>query len=228
MNLATASLRSLATAGCLLLLAGCQSTGTEGQRQADELSQRVDAYAKSMTQAKTEFEALLASHDKLVTATTGDLNAMYGDFQRNLATMENRRTTMRQQREQLRATAQQYFANWQAQAAQITNEDLREKSAERMKETQERYEQIHSVVEKGIQAYEPILAQLKDHAQYLSVELNFEAANSLQRNAGKVRSASEDVVEAADAVIAAADNYVKAAAARAEPPPPPPTQTDKQ
>ncbi len=205
---------------CFALLVGCQSGGkTEGQKQLDRLDSQLENLAQTLQESKQGLQDTIAAHDAVVMNQDGDLPAHFKKFTKGIKGCEASQKEVLETLEQIKATAAPYFAKWQQDLAVISDEDLRERSQERMEATQKRMEEMREQGEKAKVAYEPLLRTLNDHAAYLSNDLNVESASSLSKDSEKLHDNANDFYEVVDKAIATTAEYRKAIAMRTEPAP---------
>lgn len=200
------------------LLSGCQSGKTEGQKQVDQLTSQLEDFKKTLTETKADLQATLAEHDAVVANKDGDLVGHYAKFVDGLESCEEHQQEIRADLERIQTTAAPYFAKWQQDMAMISDEDLRESSEERMKDTQERLQEMQENGAKARDECEPLMRTLRDHATYLSSDLNASAAASLSKDASKLSKSSEAAFALLDAAIAVTQEFQKSIAMRTEPP----------
>ena len=204
----------------LFLVAGCESTGkTEGQKQLDQLNSNLEEFTETLEDSKEAIQTTLAEHDAVVANTDGDLPGHYKKFANGIKRCETEQKELIENLEAIQATAAPYFAKWQQDLATINDEDLRERSQERMETVQKRLEDMRAQAEKAKEAYAPLLAKFKDHAAYLSNDLNADSASSLAKDSEDLRENAATLYEVLDKAIATTSDYRKAIAMRTEPVP---------
>jgi hypothetical protein len=208
---------------CLVVavgLVGCASSGkTEGQKRVDELTTAINELADSLKAAKTELQNTLAAHNKVVFNEDGDLLTPFEAFNKGLGKVAERRTEVAKRVDALNGIAKQYFAQWKADMAKFSDDSMRKRSEERMKDTQSRFDQLQKLGKQAKSIYEPLMKTLNDHKLYLANDLNKSAANSLQKDTKKVDEAAGDLYKIIDAVLGAATKYNQSVAMRTQPPP---------
>ncbi len=204
----------------LVALAGCQGTGsTEGQKQLDQLNSQLETFTKTLQDSKEAVQTTITEHDAVVTNQDGDLPGHYKKFADGIKRCETQQKKMQEDLEKIQATAAPYFAKWKQDLATITDEDLRERSEERMESVQKRLGEMREQAEKAKSAYTPLLATLKDHAAYLSNDLNADSASSLAKDSSKLKENATDLYAVMDHAIEKTTEYRQAIAMRSEPVP---------
>ena len=171
-----------------LLLAGCSTPQTEGQKRMSQLSEQMDRLESALTVSKKDLQKTLEAHDMLVSNAEGDLKENFGRFQDAIERCSERQQQIASLLDQISSTSTSYFVGWEADIDRIGNPDLRERSEQRLQETRTRVETMQSQVASTRTAFEPLLVTLRDHLLYLSNDLTIGAAASLSKDSGKLRT----------------------------------------
>jgi hypothetical protein len=201
------------------LLVACGGSGqTEGQKQIEDLNKAINNLADSMRDGKAEIERTLASYDAVINNKDGDLLKHFKAFNKGLDNIEKRRADVKENGDALQTVADQFFATWEATITKMQSEDMQKRSKERMATTKKSFEQIDKWGDEGRAAYEPLMTTLRDHALYLSSDLNPAAAKSLEKDAVKVDGNAKNLLDIMDKFLAAADEYNKKIAMKSTPP----------
>ena len=92
--------------------------------------------------------------------------------------------------------------------ANISSEDLRKRSEERLNGTRERYNGILAAGDKARQVFNPFIASLKDQVVYLGHDLNPSALASLKPDADKLNKEGEVLFKKIDETVDEASGYI--------------------
>ena len=200
------------------LLVACGSSGqTEGQKQIEDLTKAINKLADSMREGKAEVERTLASYDATINNKDGDLLKHFKAFNSGLDKIEKRREDISKRGDELDAVAEQFFATWESTITKMQSPEMQNRSKERLAETKKNFQQIDKWGDEGKAAYDPLMTTLRDHALYLSSDLNAAAAKSLEKDAAKVDGNAKKLLEIMDKLLAAADEYNQRVAMKTEP-----------
>lgn len=158
-------------ATCVLALwlsAGCASSGYEKGNRA---AANIQTAANRIAAMPAAIEKTLASLDEIVSKPQSDLRPQYKAFVGNLSDMESAAKEIVDARMAVGERGKAYFADWDAQLAQIKNEDIKARSENRKNEVAEKLQSIKKSYAEAEVAYRPFMSELKDVQKYLSVDL---------------------------------------------------------
>ena len=178
--------RSLAavTLGLVALAAtGCASTGY------DRSANIADTMAKQVTglqEAKPQVDAMLASLEGL-TRAEGDMRPAFKKFSETLGDTEKAAARARKSSQTLREKEAEYFAEWQRQAAEITNPQIKAATQARQAEVKRNLETLSQTGRTAGEAYEPFISNMKDIRTYLSNDLTAPGVKRLEPTIEKAR-----------------------------------------
>ena len=71
-----------------LMLQGCASGGSKGQKQTEKLTSTISDFSKSVTKGRAEIEQTLAAYDLIVNNEGGDLKKPYSQFSAGLKSLQ--------------------------------------------------------------------------------------------------------------------------------------------
>jgi chromosome segregation ATPase len=199
-----------------VLLAGCSSanyekgsaTGAGLQACADRIGQgqaKIDTAMKSLNELVSN-PGNLPEQFKGYSAAVSDLDSSDKDIQSKVAAM--------------RSKGNEYVKTWDAQTAQIKNEDIKKRSAERKAELQQKFTQIKMSYTEASGLFKPFLSDLKDIQTALATDLTTSGVNSIKGAADK---ASKDSVPLKASLDKLAGEFKELGASLQSTPPPPPT-----
>lgn len=204
------------TAGALLM--ACGRGQTEGQIQVDKLTTEIDSLVRVLEKGRAELTATLAAHHEVIHNQEGDLLDPFKRFNSGLADMEKRREQVRGQVENVRAAAQPFFETWSKNLEKFNSEEMKNRSRERMEQTRQRYEEIRRNGEEARNAYDMLMPMLRDHALFLSSDLNADSARALAKDDEKIKRQADSLLRNIDEVIVGSKRYNEAVAMRTQPP----------
>lgn len=204
----------------LFLGASCQSGGkTEGQKSTDALTKSIGRFQEAVQDYQKHLGTAIAEHDAIVQNKDGDLPGHYKKFSKGIKDCDETAQEIGELVAGIKSTAEPYFTKWQQDLQAIADEDLRERSADRMKAAQERVQGLLKHGAKVQEAVAPLIQTLRDHATYLSNDLNVESAASLSKDSKKLKEAGDDAKKVFDSAVAAAKELGQSIAMRTEPTP---------
>ncbi|MCO5051032.1 MAG: DUF2959 family protein [Verrucomicrobiae bacterium] len=149
-------------------LAGCATDNyKKGDRTASDL---MDA-ANSIATGQTKIDTVLSSLSELVNNPQGDLSGDFKKFTAAVKSLESTAADVRKQVEGMRKDGNTYFQRWDQQLAAIQNEDIKNRSAARRAEMQQKFIEVKSGYTEAKQAFDPFMQDLKDIQIALSTDL---------------------------------------------------------
>ena len=165
--------RSIVTALCLGVaacgfLSGCANSGyTKAQTTSNSLSNA----ASEVEVARQQLAAAAAALTTLVTAPTADLRGAFERYRSGVDALESSVNRLNREAENMQKQGQKYFATWDAQLAEIQNENIRARSAGRQQEVARQFASIQQQYAMVSQQFPPLLSRLRDIQRLLSVDL---------------------------------------------------------
>ena len=166
-----------------LAATGCASTGY------DRSANIADTMAKQVTglqEAKPQVDAMLASLEGL-TRAEGDMRPAFKKFSETLGDTEKAAARARKSSQTLREKEAEYFAEWQRQAAEITNPQIKAATQARQAEVKRNLETLSQTGRTAGEAYEPFISNMKDIRTYLSNDLTAPGVKRLEPTIEKAR-----------------------------------------
>ncbi len=151
-----------------LLGAGCASPGHE---KGNQTAAHIQTAANHIAALPNEIDKTLTALGNLVNQPAADLRPQYKEFVYNLAVMEDAGREIVDARIALGQEGKAYFAEWDAQLAQMKNEDIRARSQSRKNEVAQQLQAVKKSYAEAEVVYRPFLSGLKDVQKYLSVDL---------------------------------------------------------
>jgi hypothetical protein len=142
---------------------------------------------------------------KAYSAAVSDLDSSAKDVQSKVAAM--------------RSKGNEYVKAWDAQVAQIKNEDIKKRSVERKAELQQKFTQIKMTYTEASQQFKPFLSDLKDIQTALATDLTTSGVNSIK---GAAEKANKDSVPVKAALDKLAGQFKELGASLQSSPPPAP------
>jgi hypothetical protein len=181
----TVCLAACATA--LLLGGGCASSGYDkGNKTADD----IQAAANRIATLPPLIDKTLASLDELVNRPQADLRPQFKQFTTHLAEVESTGKAIGDARRSMGAKGKEFFAEWDAQLAQISNEDIKARSQARKDEVTQKMDAIKRSYTEAETAFRPFLTELQDVMKYLSVDLTSGGVAAIKPTVAKANTNS--------------------------------------
>jgi ElaB/YqjD/DUF883 family membrane-anchored ribosome-binding protein len=196
------------------VLAGCQSTYYAaweklGKHKRDLLRDNVEKARNEQEAAKTEFKDALTRLKELTGFQGGKLEDAYRKVESDYKDCSARSASIKDRVKKIQDIADALFAEWEKELGSYSSESLRASSREKLRETRQRYEGLHTALERSSQSMDPILARLNDQTLYLKHNLNAQAVGSLKGEVLNIEGDVQRLITEMNAAIAQADAFIK-------------------
>jgi hypothetical protein len=199
----------------LLLSTGCRSTYYAtwekfGKYKRDLLKDNVEKVRDDQQKAAEQFkDALTRLREMYHFEGGGDLEKTYDKLKTELDRSKSRADAVHSRIKSVEQISSDLFAEWEKEAKTITNARLRQDSEEKLRETQRKYDDMHSAMKRAEASMDPVLAQLNDQVTYLKHNLNAQAIGALKGEAVSVETEIQQLIQDMNASISQADAFIK-------------------
>jgi len=191
-----------AIAGVMMFIAatGAARAEDEGVKQIEQLIKRAKSQVETIGEAKQQLQKTMAAYNMVLAPDVKDRRDAYKTLQKEMATSEKKRAEVATRSMEMNVEADKLFKSWEGTAAAIQSPELRQKSQQRLKRTQDRFADLRQTGQKIADMYSPMMKTLQDQVTYLGHDLNAGAANSLKADADKLNGQAKDLFAAIDKV----------------------------
>jgi hypothetical protein len=166
-----------------LLCVGCAETGFQ---RSTGIADTMAKQTQVLHEAKPQVDAMLASLNDL-TRVQGDLRPAFKKFSETLDDTEKIAARARKTTETIREKEAEYFAEWQKQAADIQNPQIKAATQARQAEVKAKLASLGQSGKVAGDAYDPFIANMKDVRTYLSNDLTPEGIKKIEPTIEKAR-----------------------------------------
>ena len=200
------------TAACLLM-SGCQSTyyaaaEKVGFAKRDILTSRVESARDAQQDAKDEITDALTEFRKVVNFQGGELEARYESLAAQLDDSEAAADTVSKRVDSVEDVAAALFKEWNDELGQYSSAELRAKSEQQLRQTQQRYGEMIGAMKRAESKLEPALQPLRDQVLFLKHNLNAQAIAGLKGEVVRVDAEVNRLVVELNKAIAEADRFI--------------------
>ncbi|RPI15507.1 MAG: DUF2959 domain-containing protein [Lysobacterales bacterium] len=205
--------RILALLAAAAVLAGCETAyysamETVGFAKRDILASRVESARDSQAEAKQEITDALAEFGKVVSYDGGELEARYERLASQLEDSERAAERVRSRIADVDGVGEALFREWERELDQYSDAKLRAKSAEQLRATRSRYDDMLRAMRRAEAKLEPALAPMRDQVLFLKHNLNARAVAGLKAELAQVDAQVNQLVRELDRAIAEADRFI--------------------
>jgi hypothetical protein len=200
----------------LLLLAAtaCRSTYYAawekfGKYKRDLLKENVQKVRDDQQAAAEQFKDALTRLRELYRFEGGDLEKVYDQLKSEYDRSTARADAVRNRIKQVEQISSDLFTEWQQEAKTISNPRLRADSELKLRETQRKYDDLHSAMKRAERSMDPVLSQFKDQVLYLKHNLNAQAIGALKNEALDIDRDIQRLIQDMNSSIAEAESFVR-------------------
>lgn len=179
-----------------------------GVEKRDILVDRVDEARDAQEDASEEFQTALEAFRAMVDVDGGELERLYDRLDREYADSEAAAKRVRDRIRDVDRVATDLFREWRNELDQYSDESLRQISADRLAETETRYEELIVRMRAASASMDPVLAVFSDRVLFLKHNLNASAIASLDREKARIEGDVSELIAEMEASIAAADAFI--------------------
>lgn len=199
----------------LLLLVGCSSAYYSayekfGVYKRDLLKKRVLAARDDQKEAGQQFKDALTRIKELYGFQGGDLEKVYDSLKSDYDRSNTKAEDVRKRVKEVESVATDLFAEWEKELNEISSATLREKSRSQLRDTRNRYEELHNALKRAEKSMDPVLTQFRDQVLFLKHNLNAKALSSLQSEALNIQDDITKLLGEMDRSIRQADSFINA------------------
>lgn len=197
---------------------GCASKARDVMYSAYEKIgiQKRDLLKKRVTTAKDDqkevSEAFTDALDKLravYDVKGGELEKRYDSLKASYDEATRDARDVNQSIEKVETVAGDLFKEWESEAAQIQDTELRTKSRAQLNETKQRYNEMLASLKQAEARMQPVLTALKDHVLFIKHNLNSKAISSLKGESLKIEQNINQLIERVNNSIKEADAFIE-------------------
>ena len=208
------SLSLLALAIFLVAAAGCRSTYYAayekfGVYKRDLLKKRVVAARDEQKEAGEQFQDALTRLKSLYGFDGGKLEKAYATLQGDYDDCAEKTASVRKRIKDMESVAGDLFGEWEKEIKEISTPALKNTSRRQLRETRNRYEEMHGALKSAEGSMEPVLRQFKDYVLALKHNLNAAAIASLKGEATTIQADISKLITQMNQSIAQADSFIK-------------------
>lgn len=197
----------------LALLGGCKSAYYStmekfGVYKRDLLKKRVVAARDDEKAAGEQFKDALTRLKELYRFEGGDLEKTYTALNKDYERSVERADAVHKRVKDVQTVAEDLFAEWEKEIPQISSENLRQSSRDKLRDTRRRYDDLLAALKKAENSMQPVLTRFHDQVLYLKHNLNAAAVASLKGETADIQKEISRLLDDMNAAIAQADRFI--------------------
>lgn len=198
----------------LALSTGCKSTYYSfwekfGYEKRDIFVERVEDARDAQNDAKEEFKTTLERFQEITAFKGGELEAKYKKLSGAYEDCKGRADKVSARIKDVETVANDLFKEWEGEVEQISDANLRSKSAQLRTDTMRRYDDLIKAMKRSESRMKPVLQAFNDQVLYLKANLNAAAISSLQDTAIEIEDDVTRLIADMDASINEANEFIE-------------------
>ncbi len=195
-------------------MSGCQSAYYSamekvGVHKRDILVDRVEDAQKSQEKAQKQFKSALEQLTELIQFDGKDLQRQFKRTEQQYEACKLAAEDVSNRINSIESVADALFREWEAELKQYSNNTLKQESARKLKDTQQRYKSLLSSMRKAEQKMSPVLSALQDNTLYLKHNLNAQAIGALQGEFQNIKQDIEVLLKEMNTAIAQSSQFIQ-------------------
>lgn len=179
-----------------------------GIHKREILVDRVEDARDSQEEAKQQFASALEEFSAVLNFQGGTLEEKYKQLNAELETSEEHARDVSERVDEVEDVAEALFDEWEDELKLYSSDSLRRSSADKLKQTRNRYQSLMKAMRRAEARIEPVLTPLRDQVLYLKHNLNAQAIASLQSELGRVEGDVSSLIREMEAAIREADAFI--------------------
>jgi hypothetical protein len=179
-----------------------------GYEKRDLLVSAVEDAKSDQEKAKEQFKTTMQRFQELTNFQGGELEAKYKQLNSEYESCESRANAVSKQIQDVDEVAQDMFKEWRTELDQYQSADLRSKSEQQLRQSQERYAELIAAMRKAEASMKPVLAAFHDQVLFLKHNLNAQAIASLQTTAQGINQNVQQLIKDMEESINQANQFI--------------------
>ncbi|HNQ87786.1 MAG TPA: DUF2959 domain-containing protein [Verrucomicrobiota bacterium] len=180
-----------------------------GVQKRDLLKKRVVEARDEQKEAQEQFKDALTRLKEITRFDGGKAEQAYNGLKRDYEDCTQQADSVRKRIRSVETVASDLFAEWEKEIGQINTASLRDSSRQRLTETRQRYQELHTALVNAENSMAPVLSQFSDYVLYLKHNLNAQAIASLKGETASIQEEISRLLDQMNRSIARADEFVK-------------------
>lgn len=198
----------------LLFAAGCNSLYYStlekfGKYKRDILVSRVQEARNAQEETKQQFASALDKFKSVVNVPSGQLQKKYDTLKAEYDKSEAKANEVKKRIASVEEVAHDLFAEWNKELGEYKNQQLKAESKQKLKQTEEKYNQLIAAMKNAESKIQPVLSAFHDQVLFLKHNLNAQAIASLQTEVTTMQTDVAKLIEEMEKSIAEADSFIK-------------------
>jgi len=197
----------------LVVVAGCRTAYYStmekfGVYKRDILKDNVEEARDEQKKAAEQFKDALTRLRELYGSPGGDLEKIYDKLQADFNKSKSRADAVKERIRKVETVSSDLFKEWEQEITTMQNPKLAADSREKLRETREKYDSLHTAMKRAEASMDPVLTQFHDQVLYLKHNLNAAAIGALKGETMDIEKEIQRLIGDMNASIQEADRFI--------------------
>ncbi len=161
-------MKKAASAIVVLLFVACATSAPD---RAAKAASSLDVMQQNSSKARAQIDTVLASLDTLLNAPSDRLREAYDRYDRDVQKMNEYADAIRENDTDLRKNGNTYLSQWQRDASNISDPELRAVAEERRNQIAQSSQSMRSTVTSSVSSFEAFLRNINDIKKVIGNDL---------------------------------------------------------
>ena len=180
-----------------------------GVYKRDLLKKRVVEARNEQTEAGEQFKDALTRLREMYGSSGSDLEKAYDKLKGEYDASVTKADAVKKRVRDMETVAADLFKEWETEIKEISSDSMKASSRDQLRQTRERYEEMHAALKRAEQPMDPVLSKFRDHVLYLKHNLNAQAIASLKGESVSIQNDIAKLIEDMNVSIKQADAFIK-------------------
>jgi chromosome segregation ATPase len=208
------SLRLYALFALIVFITGCSSVYYDtmekvGIHKRDIMVDRVESARDAQAEAQEQFQSALDQFASVINLEESDLKRAYDSLNHEFEASEAAAAEVTERISKVESVAEDLFEEWQEELELYENKSLKATSANKLKQTKQRYQTMLSSMKKAESSMQPVLNTFRDNVLFLKHNLNAQAIGSLRGEFGNLKADINNLINRMNMSIKQSDDFIR-------------------
>ena len=197
----------------VLYIAGCSKAyygvmEKVGIHKRDILVDRVEDARDAQSEAQEQFKNALEQFGAVVKIESTDLKEAYETLNAEYEASEKAAENVSRRIGKVESVAEDLFAEWEKELQLYKNKTLQRSSAQKLRQTRGRYQEMLDSMRKAEKSMTPVLDSFQDNVLFLKHNLNAQAIGSLRAEFSNLKQGIDSLIKRMNDAIYRSNKFI--------------------
>ena len=190
---------------CLVLGGTAVQAQKNTAKQTESLSKSADDAKKQVGDVVSQLDKMLKGYNSIIDGSAKNAQSAYKKLTGDLKSTEKMIQGAQKSLQAMKNEAHKFFAAWEKDLGDYSNEDLKAKSTARLETAKAKYAALGEALGEARNAFKTLVTNLNDQILFLGRDLSPEAIGDLQGEAEALNEQAKEVAEQVKTLLSSAD-----------------------